>query len=208
MREPHSALLEVGRRSADRNSVSGDATTDLIAWVRSGSGESLARIQFISDDGVRLILNYQVLLGDIVHIVLCDAEVIEGRVAWTNGRSCGIMFRQPIDSVSTLCRIVERSKNHACRPSRLPLDRMETNAMSVSNEGLLPVRVLDVSQAGMKLTHDGRFSPGLHVRVATENGVERGGIVRWSHNGIAGLLLDDPFVVEGFGAIRMWHQRS
>jgi hypothetical protein len=60
--------------------------------------------------------------------------------------------------------------------------------------------VSDISQRGMKVTHDGRLRPGLSVRVILRCGANKAGIVRWANDTLAGLLLSEPFSVDDLGS--------
>jgi hypothetical protein len=49
-----------------------------------------------------------------------------------------------------------------------------------------------MSQHGAGFIHDQHFHPGMQVKLLLENGMERRGVVRWSHDGRAGLALAEP----------------
>lgn len=54
------------------------------------------------------------------------------------------------------------------------------------------MRVTDVSQRGVGFAHDGEFHPGMHVMILLEDGRERRGVVRWSTDQNAGMMLVEP----------------
>ena len=60
----------------------------------------------------------------------------------------------------------------------------------------------DVSQSGLKLAHDGRFTAGLPVKVRLSPELERRGVVRWSQTGLAGVVLTEGLSVEELGSMR------
>ena len=70
----------------------------------------------------------------------------------------------------------------------------------MSEQGLCVAHLHDVSQRGMKIGHDGSFFPGMAVKVMMGPGIERRGIVRWSHDNLAGLILTEPFQIYELGS--------
>ena len=188
----HEAQLE--RRAGPRL-----RTVYRVAHVQTPDDDGLARILNISDEGLGLRLLIPVTLGDIVSVRLNAEIMIEGRVVRTSGDDCGLRLNEPIDSEALLRDIVAQSRSTAYRPLRIPVDKP---AVARSERGLRRIEIQDVSQHGMKIVHDGSFAAGLHVKVALGSGIERRGVVRWSHDGIAGLALLEPFSTRELGSIK------
>ncbi len=145
-----------------------------------------------------LSLGIPVLIGDRVRVSLSDNLVIDGRVVWTNGDECGVKFDQDLDSIAALRQTADEIRTGATRPPRLSLG---VPAVVSSEHGLKPTRVSDISQRGMKISHDGSFKPGLSVKVMLQSGIERRGFVRWVSEDLAGLIINDPFTVEDLGSV-------
>lgn len=156
--------------------------------VRDDQG--LARIRNISDGGMQLDMTLPVVLGDRVKVLLSATHILKGRVVWTNGNECGLRFDEPIDSIAMLHESSEAIRAPGARAPRLPVN---TIAVAESEGSTRAVKVCDVSQRGMKITDDGSFTPGIPVRVTLASGVQRRGIVRWSKDGFAGVLLTETF---------------
>ncbi|TPG14666.1 PilZ domain-containing protein [Sphingomonas koreensis] len=195
----HETVNPAGDRAKDRRSSPRLQTVLRVARVMTGTDQGFARVQNISDVGIGLQLHLPVLLGDALAVELADGVVINGRVVWTSGADCGLQLDQPIDSAALLVELAAQAKAGASRPLRLPV---ATPALTRSANGTRVVEVADVSQRGMKLRHDGSISDGLHVKITLPSGLKRSGVVRWSQDRIAGVLLLDPFSPEELGSVR------
>ncbi len=161
-----------------------------ITSVSVRNDQGLARIRNISDGGMQLDMTLPVLLGDRVKVLLSATHILKGRVVWTNGNECGLRFDEPIDSIAMLHDSGEAIRAPSARAPRLPV---KTIAVAESEGSTRAVKVCDISQRGMKITDDGSFTPGIPVRVTLASGVQRRGIVRWSKDGFAGVLLTETF---------------
>jgi hypothetical protein len=161
-----------------------------VACVRTDTDEGLARVRNLSDEGIMLRLSLPVHLGEAMKIQLSETVSVYGRVVWTDGSDCGVKLTQPIDSGALLKDLAEQGTSKNGRALRLPVS---TKAVVSSENGTRAVIVDDISQRGMKLQHDGSFSPGLRVKIRLQSGLQRYGVVRWSREGIAGILLLEPF---------------
>ena len=138
-------------------------------------------------------------LGDTVQIDLSDDCHLTGRVIWHIENRCGLQLSRTIDSASLLRRLCEDRRSGDARPLRLAHNK---RVVVASELGFSVSALRDVSQSGMKVTHDGRFETGLAVKVMLKPGVERRGVVRWSKDGIAGIALTEILTVEDLGSLR------
>ena len=64
---------------------------------------------------------------------------------------------------------------------------------ATSEHGPAPVELFNISQYGVGFAHDGRFHPGMNVKLHVAGGPERQGVVRWSKDGRAGMFLTEPY---------------
>ena len=190
----HRRGAEMERRSARRQRA-----VYRIAHVETRCDNGLARVVDISDDGVGLKLHMPVMLGDNVTVHLTEHLTVAGRVVWTAGADCGLQLDNPIDSDALLREFGARPRAQAQRPPRIAIDQP---AVARSEAGVRKVQVRDVSQHGMKVLHDGSFTEGLRVKVTLSSGTERRGVVRWSSDGIAGLILLEPFTTAELGSAK------
>lgn len=182
---------------ADRRLNSRQRTIYRVAHVETAEDHGLARIYNISDDGLGLQLHMPVMLGDAVTVRLTDDLAIAGHVVWTNGADCGLQLRDRIDSEALLRKMAVEARSTNQRALRIPVNKP---AVARSENGTRRIDIRDVSRQGMKVQHDGSFHPGLNVKVSLASGLERRGIVRWSRDGIAGLMLLDPFSTSELGS--------
>lgn len=183
--------------SEDRRTSRRAQTVYRVARVLAGNEEGFARIRNVSDDGVMVQLHVPVNLGDAISLTLSDGVTVSGHVVWRNGADCGIKLDQAIDSDALLTELHAHARSASGRPLRLSV---AASAITRGQNGTRVVELHDISQRGMKFHHDGSFSEGLVVKVALPSGLERRGIVRWSRDGFAGLLMLEPFTPEELGS--------
>lgn len=172
-----------GRRRDDRTSTAGR-----LVRVGHDQDEGLARCHNISDGGMAISAGMPLDLNDRVIIAISLVE-LSGRVVWMNGRNYGIAFDQPIDSA----RILRDSPaGRTADAERSPRPVTSLRAAVSYRAGKCPVVVNAISVRGKKVMNDGNFQPGLRVRVILENGFEEDGIIHWSQDNVAGVMLLEP----------------
>lgn len=190
----HTNPPDLGRRAADRIQ-----TVFRIGRVITDHDEGLVRVRNISDHGARLCLRIPVAPGDSLTLELAEDAAMTGRVAWAEGNDCGLQFDHDIDCADLLARLADCAVKGISRPVRLPV---ATAVVTRSEYGIRRAEVEDVSQRGMKLRHDGCFTRGLNIQITLPSGLERCGIVRWSNETIAGVMLLEPFSADDLGSAR------
>lgn len=166
-------------------------------FTRGDTG--LARVRNISDGGLMLSTTMDMCVGDPVRVDLSDSCSLSGKVAWHHGDQCGIALSAPIDSSAVLKRLFEERRAGDARPMRI---NHQKSVVVESELGLQVATLRDVSQSGLKLAHDGRFTAGLPVKVRLSPELERRGVVRWSQTGLAGVVLTESLSVEELGSMR------
>jgi len=184
----------------DRRNGNRVRTVYRLARVQAEGAEGLARIRNLSDDGMKIDLGLEVALNQRIRVWLSDTISVDGQVVWTSDNECGLKFPESVDSVGLLRNTAEQIRAGEARAPRIGTD---LRAVVSSQQGIRPARVHDVSQRGMKLIHDGSFTPGLPVKVTLESGMERRGVVRWVEDQFAGLLLTETFSVEELKTINV-----
>ncbi len=150
---------------------------------------SLSHLCNISDEGLMASVDDAVDTGEAVAVELSPDHRVTGRTVWVKDGHCGVAFDAPIDSEALLHELAEEQRSARHRAPRLDAQLL---GVAYSERGLHPVRTTNLSQMGIGLTHDGRLEPGLHLLMTLENGIERRGVVRWSHEHSAGVLLTEP----------------
>lgn len=179
---------EIARR--DRRAEQRLRTVFWIGKVTSDHDVGLWRIHNFSDSGMMLETHVEVIPGERLEISLSDRVTVAGTVAWADGGRCGIRFSEPIACDAVLGELAAERRALKYRPPRLPVSR---SAIAYCEHGLQAVRVVNISQHGIGLAQDGRLRIGTRLKLVLENGMERRGVVRWSSDNSAGLLLIDPF---------------
>lgn len=183
-----------GTRSSPRSQ-----TTLRLVRIVSDGDEGLARLRNISDRGVGLHLYMPVSPGERLIVQLGDTASIAGQVVWKSGAACGLALDGSIDSSSLLTQLGVEGQQAAYRPLRLSVD---VTATASGEHGTRHVELVDISQRGIKFRHDGGFIKGYYVTVTLPSGADVCGVVRWSRDGFAGLLLLKPLSVEALGSVR------
>lgn len=168
------------------------------ARVKGTNDEGLARVRNISDGGLKLDTVLPVRLGDALSVQLSETTTLAGTVVWISGRECGIKFSEPVDSIELLRQLVSEIRAERTRPMRL------SASLPVTVSGLdkpVSTRTVNISQSGMQVEHDARFTPGLRLKIAIGSGVEKTGVVRWVKDQFAGIMLTERFSVEELGSM-------
>jgi hypothetical protein len=167
-------------------------TVYLFAAASTESDEGFCRVKNISDQGMMAITGLDVAVGEYISITLSDAITLSAEIIWADSGRIGLQFSRPIDSASVLEALTEKgSRTH--RPPRLVIGLVGT---AVTEDGIQPIRALDISQTGMKIAYDGSLEPGVRIKVVLENGIEQRGVVKWSKNQVAGLRFLKPIPCE------------
>jgi len=183
----------VAKRPADRQrNETRLCTVFLFAAARTETDEGLCRVNNISDQGMMVVTGLDVAVGEQIAITLSDAITLSAEIIWADAGRIGLNFSRPIDSASVLEALGEKdSRTH--RPPRLVVGLVGT---AVTEDGIQPIRALDISQNGMKIAFSGSLEPGARIKVVLENGLEHRGVVKWSMNQVAGLHFTRPIAHE------------
>ena len=128
--------------------------------------------------------------GERLDIALSETMLIEARVVWAANGRCGAVFREPIDCPMLLQELAAERRKLGYRAPRLPV---VAEATASNEHGAAKVEVFNLSQYGVGFAHDGRFHPGMAVKLKVAGAPERRGVVRWSRDGRAGLFLTEPY---------------
>lgn len=163
-----------------------------VAQVVREHDVGLWRVRNISNGGMMLATQVQVVPGERLTVNLSDSVALDGRAIWWDGERCGVAFDEPIDCAALLEGLVTAQKSARYRPPRLAV---ATRAIAYCDKGLHTVRVYNMSHHGAAFSHDGCFKQGMTAKLHFETGEDYRGVVRWSEDGRAGLFLTDPIPV-------------
>jgi hypothetical protein len=161
-------------RQNGRRNHSGNSARSLVKLDQGGNNG------VVHGGGTKLDRPVPLNLNDRVTMALSSA-VLNGRVVWLNGMDCGIAFDEPVD-----CLWNDTRRDRAQTPARTASAKLPV----ITAEGRAGDVVLtDLSRRVMKGANDGNFRPGLRVQVILDDGCEEAGLVRWSRDNIAGVVL-------------------
>jgi PilZ domain len=160
-----------------------------VARVMRAHDVGLWRVRNISDSGMMLLTAVAVTPGERLAIALSDSVMLEGRAIWWDGQGCGVAFDRPVDCAALLGQLVAERKAPGYRPLRLPVD---TRAVALCDKGMHSVRLFSLSQHGAGFSHDGCFRAGMAARLHFADGGEHRGVIRWSRDDKAGMVLLEP----------------
>lgn len=189
--------MEFQALSADRRSDPRFLIVCRLVKVEHAGVEGLGRCRNISDGGARLELHMELHLGEHVSIAFSPVDIVSGSIVWVAGNDYGVAFDAPIDCLEVLA---DASRDPV--PPRAP--RLTTNlpAKIAYPSRARPTVVSDLSVRGTKIASTQEFHPGLHVRVILSGGREIKGVVRWTRDNIAGVMLIEPSSIEELGSVK------
>lgn len=150
---------EDGPASRSRKHAHDSKSACLRVITDQGGGRTPAPFGNISDRDQDLDRSAQLNLNDCVILTL-PSIALNGRIVWLNGEDCGIA----LDNQFNYLVNVARHDEHAST-------------------------LTHIAVPGMEAVNDGNFQPGLRVQVVLPDGSEQGGLVRWTRENIAGVVL-------------------
>lgn len=165
----------------------------------SGTAKGLGRVLSLSDTGMVLSTRLQPLLGEQWTVDVSESCVLTGEVIWVQPGQCGLKLTVEIDSAALMLRLAEERASSGRRRRRW---RPEKTVVVRSALGLQVVRLRDVSRTEARIVHDGRFAPGMAVKLQLAPGIERPGILSWSRDGIAGVALTETLDTDHLGSVK------
>lgn len=195
--QPGMRSLEIGSTYVEPRSAERTMTIYRLVQVEHDGDEGLARCRNISDTGMKLDARMPMAVGDGVKVTFSPTFTLLGRIIWLEGTECGVAFEGKIDCADLLRRSATEAQADGTREPRLNVNLPARMILDGCSHQTL---VSDISQRGMKLTHDNSLRPGSRVQVILKCGATKTGIVRWANDTFAGLLLSEPFSVDDLGS--------
>ena len=160
-----------------------------IAKIVRVDDAGLWMVRNISDGGMMLTTSVAVAAGEDITIILGEKTSIEGRVAWVEDGKCGVAFLEEIDGERVLRELAEDKASPDYRPLRIEI---EADALARLDHRLQPIQLVNLSQHGAGIIHNGSVDAGMRLDLLLVGGIRREAIVRWSHANRAGLWLTQP----------------
>lgn len=160
-----------------------------IAKILRVDDAGLWMVRNISDGGMMLTSSVPVIPGEDITVVLGERTALEGRVSWAEDGKCGVAFHEAIDGEQLLRELAEDNASNKHRPLRV---EVTADALARVNHRLQPIQLVNLSQHGAGIIHDGTVDAGMRLDLLLVGDVRREAIVRWSHGNRAGLWLTSP----------------
>jgi hypothetical protein len=185
-------LVALDGRGGDRREGLRHTTLLRLAYLRTHRGREGCIVRNILSGGLCARVYRSLAEGDRVEADLCPAALTPGRVIWTRRWQVGIAFDEPVDVEQVL--ITPWSCEHAGQP-RLPRIDIAVPAQVRAGAALLGVRVLNISQGGVRISAPSLLAPGSEIIVKLPHLPSRPAAVRWASPGFAGLCFHErlPF---------------
>ena len=175
------------------------ATVNRVARLLVADEAGLARIHRISNEGVELSSIMHLNVGEAARLDLSETVSMGAAVIARHGKRYGLQFEQAVNCAELLRQLVDEARTSQARPLRLTTGPLP--ARGRSQHGVHRLEVEDISQRGLKVRNDGGFEVGLRLCVQLPNGLQSRGVVRWTTDLSAGLLLADVLSADDLGAV-------
>ncbi len=175
------AVPEPERRTEEREKLSVYRS----ATLRWGSYEGLCLIRNISPGGMMGKLHADLAPGEAVTIEIRSGRLIAGHVAWSHDNLVGVQFDARIDVLEVLHAPMHGEPGLVQRMPRL---RIACPVSLLVNGSRQTVTLVDVSQGGAKIEAD-FLREGDEVTVGIRGLDPHRGVIRWAHDGRAGVAF-------------------
>lgn len=198
---PTEAPLEAGTEADRRDGLRLRAVCRIAKIVRVDDA-GLWMVRNISDGGMMLTTSVPVTMGENITVILAERLTLSGHVIWVRDGQCGISFDDEIDGESVLRQLAEDKAARGYRPFRIAL---KAGALASFNHRMQPIELVNLSQHGAGINHDGSVTTGMRLDLLLSGGIRREAIVRWSRENQAGLWLTQPLERSLLESIRALH---
>ena len=170
-----------------------------VARIETPRGDELCILRNVSAGGLRAHVYCDLAVGEPVRFELKTGSSVAGRVAWARDSAIGVEFDRKVPILAYLAHQAITELGRRVRAPRIHIG--EPAIMHVADREVA-IEIVDASQAGMRVRTDCALIADGDCRIIAEGLGERGAIVRWCHDGEAGLQLKRPLDFRDFAAWR------
>ena len=149
-----------------------------------GERRELCLIKNISAGGMMIRAYAAIADGTFLSVELKCGIPVSGHVTWSRGRDIGVEFDNKIDVLDLLA-----TNGEGHRP-RMPRIEVDCHATIRDGATVLRVKVVDISQGGIKICHEARILPGSDVVVTVPGLPAAAGVLRWNEGGCSGVTFN------------------
>lgn len=162
-----------------------------IAKIRlAGVQEELCLLRDISPEGLKAEIYVPVETGTHVEVEVRTGHTLSGCIAWAEPDLIGVSFDEPMPMAAMLAHCSFDARVGTLRPPRLSVDMNGLLKLGAEDR---PVRVGNVSQAGVQIGAPDPLQAGIPCAIALPGLPPRAATVRWCRGDQAGLQLSEPF---------------
>lgn len=177
-----SSVPEPDRRGEERSQLSVYRS----ATLRWQDYEALCLIRNISSGGMMGKLHTDMMPGEPVTVEIRSGTLTPGHVVWSHDNLVGVQFDQRIDVLEVLHAPVSGDADALLQ--RMPRVRISCPVSLLVDGTRQQVTLVDVSQGGAKLATD-LLREGDDVTIGIRGLDPHRGVVRWAHDGHAGVAF-------------------
>jgi hypothetical protein len=149
----------------------------------------LCLIRNISAGGMMIRAYSPIAVGSVVSIELKQGDPLRGAVQWVADGLTGIRFDSPIDVVSLLT-----PPGEGPRP-RLPRIEIDCTAWVRVDGEVVRTRAINVSQGGIRVESQSRFTVGADVVVTLPGLTPGAGVVKWKDGEAYGISFNRALIL-------------
>jgi len=164
----------------------GDSTSLWPGALTSGSIRHLCSVRKLSAGGAILHVDHPVEIGERLELELMTGEPLDGIVAWRRGAEVGLRFDRQVDVFALIAQDIVSQPGER---RRMPRVELTCPALLETATGTEYVTTRDVSQGGAKIDVPFALEPDSRVSVTLEGLRPVEGVVRWSHDHVAGVAF-------------------
>lgn len=194
-----SADLAAGTPIGDQRADARHRTVLQVAKLETVHGDELCILRNVSAGGLRADVYTDLAVGDPVRFELKTGRSVAGRVIWTDGSAIGVEFDR---KVPILAYLAHQAIEELGRRIRAPRVQVGEKGVVRIGDREFSVDIVDASQAGMCISTDRVLFTGGACQVHADGLGQRGAVVRWCHDGEAGLQFKRPLTFQDFAAWR------
>jgi len=164
----------------------------------TAAGQELCLIRNISSGGLMAHIYSAHAAEELVEIELKADRTVKGKIVWARDKKIGVQFDDKIDVAEVLAPQPNEGKPDLVpRAPRLDIRRRGRLRLGAHYQ---LIEIHDISQGGAKLSPAGDAKAADEVILLLEGLPPLPGIVRWSHNDMAGITFKTSIPFEQLAA--------
>jgi hypothetical protein len=190
--------LQDAADSANRRNDQRHMSVFRVGKLITSAGQELCLIRNISSGGLMAHIYSAHVADERVEIELKAGRTVKGTVVWARDKKIGVQFDEKIDVAEVLAPQPNDAKpDMVARAPRLDIRRRGRLRLGAHYQ---LIELHDISQGGAKISPAGDAKADDEVILLLEGLPPLQGIVRWSHNDMAGITFKTSIPFEQLAA--------